>query len=570
MAVIEAVNLTYRYPASDRLALRGLSFQTAAGELTAVIGANNAGKSTLCYALSGFAPHFFQGELAGTVRVMGQETAVTPLSHLVTQIGLVFQNPAAQISGARFTVAEEVAFGLENLGVPRADIGERVAAALALAGIDDLAQRPPLALSGGQQQRVALAAMLVLKPPILVLDEPTAQLDPPGSAAVFGLLRRLSRQGTTLIIATHKLEWVAAFADRVLLLHDGELVAAGPPQTILTRPDLPALGLRPLRYTEAARLAGERGIWPSAMPLPVTLETAVAGFTPQPPQKTLPSPSSSGSSSSSNCSPNPQIQLTDVHFHYPDGVQALRGITLSIAPGEQIAIVGPNGSGKTTLVKHLNGLLRPTQGQVRIGDWVTSQRTVAQLAHRVAYLFQNPDEQLCQRTVWAEVAFGPRHLGCPAAEVTRRVAAALAALGLVAEAQTNPYDLNLTERRRVALAAVMAMETPIIVLDEPTLGQDAFFLERLAALLAEWRAAGRTVLTISHDMEFVAEQFERLVALREGQIVADGPTWRVLADGAWGGEETAVTLPQLLRLSQRLGITPAGPTAVDFLAAYCR
>jgi energy-coupling factor transport system ATP-binding protein len=234
-----------------------------------------------------------------------------------------------------------------------------------------------------------------------------------------------------------------------------------------------------------------------------------------------------------------------------------------------VAIVGPNGSGKTTLVKHLNGLLRPTQGQVRIGDWLASQHTVAQLARRVAYLFQNPDEQLRQRTVWAEVAFGPRQLSCPAAEVRRRVAAALEALGLAAEAQTNPYDLNLTERRRVALAAVLAMETPIIVLDEPTLGQDAFFLERLAALLAEWRAAGRTVLTISHDMEFVAEQFERLVALHDGQIVADGLTWRLLADGAWEGE-TAVALPQLLQLSRRLGFMADGPTAVEFLAAYCR
>lgn len=561
MAVIEAVNLSYRYPASDRPALRDLSFEVAAGELVAVIGANNAGKSTLCYALSGFAPHFFQGKLAGVMRVMGRETAVTPLPHLVSQIGLVLQNPAAQMSGARFTVAAEVAFGLENLGVPRAEIGERVAEALALAGIGDLAERPPLALSGGQQQRVALAAMLALKLPILALDEPTAQLDPPGSAAVFALLRRLSQQGTTLLLATHKLEWVAATADRVLLLHDGALVADDTPQTILTRPDLPAFGLRPLRYTEVARLAGERGIWPADTPLPITLETAVANLPPK-----TPSPSRSRSSSSSP----PQIQLEAIHFHYPDGLHALRDVSLSIAPGEQVALVGPNGSGKTTLVKHLNGLLRPTQGQVRIGDWATSQHTVAQLARRVAYLFQNPDEQLCQRTVWAEVAFGPRHLGCPVAEVARRVASALEALGLAAEVQTNPYDLNLTERRRVTLAAVMAMETPIIVLDEPTLGQDAFFLERLVALLAEWRVAGRTVLTISHDMEFVAEHFERLVALRDGQIVADGPTWRLLAEGAWEEGETAVALPQLLRLSQRLGFVADGPTAVEFLAAYCR
>lgn len=278
MAVIEVANLTYHYPASSPAALREVTFRIKPGELVAIVGANKAGKSTLCYALTGYIPHFFQGQMAGTVKVGGLETAVTPLAHLVTKVGLVFQNPATQMSGARFTVAEEVAFGLENLGTPPADIGPRVAEAMALAGISDLAERSPLALSGGQQQRVALATMLAMKLPMLVLDEPTAQLDPVGSTAVFALLQRLSRQGMTLLLATHKLEWAAAFADRVLLLHDGQLVAAGSPQAVLTRPDLPDLGLRPLRYTEAARLAQAEGLWPSDLPLPVTLAAAAAGF----------------------------------------------------------------------------------------------------------------------------------------------------------------------------------------------------------------------------------------------------------------------------------------------------
>ncbi len=261
-----------------------------------------------------------------------------------------------------------------------------------------------------------------------------------------------------------------------------------------------------------------------------------------------------------------RIQLTNLHHQYPDGTLALRGVNLTIVPGEQVAIIGPNGSGKTTLVKHLNGLLRPTQGQVMIGDWPASQHTVAQLARRVAYLFQNPDEQLCQRTVWAEAAFGPRCLGCAPAEVTRRVAGALAALGLTAVAQTNPYDLNLAERRQVALAAVLAMETPIIVLDEPTLGQDAFFLAHLGTLLAQWRAAGRVVIAISHDMEFVAEHFTRLIVLQDGRIMADGATWPLLTDLSRTGE-TAVQPPQLLRLAQQLGVMPNGPTAKEFMIA---
>jgi len=233
----------------------------------------------------------------------------------------------------------------------------------------------------------------------------------------------------------------------------------------------------------------------------------------------------------------------------------------------EIPIIGQNGSGKTTLVKHLNGLLRPGQGEITIGDWQTSQYTTAQLARRVAYLFQNPDEQLCQRTVWAEVAFGPRQLGCPETAVAQQVESALDALALTAEAQTNPYDLNLPERRRVALAAVLAMDTPIIVLDEPALGQDALFLTHLAALLTMWRAAGRTVLAISHDMEFVAEQFPRTIMLHKGQVAADGDTLTVLAETAQG-EETAMRPPQLLRLAQQLEITLDGPSVADFLTAY--
>ena len=262
-----------------------------------------------------------------------------------------------------------------------------------------------------------------------------------------------------------------------------------------------------------------------------------------------------------------QIQIDELHHTYPGNIHALRGVSLTIAPGERVALIGQNGSGKTTLVKHLNGLLRPGQGKITIGDWPTGQYTTAQLARRVAYLFQNPDEQLCQRTVWAEVAFGPRQLGYSETAVVQQVSFALDTLDLTAAAQTNPYDLNLSERRRVALAAVLAMDTPIIVLDEPTLGQDALFLTHLAALLDRWRAGGHTVLAISHDMEFVAEQFPRTILLHQGMVAADGNTLTVLAEAAQGAE-TAVQPPQLLRLAQQLNISLDGPNVTDFLAAY--
>lgn len=278
MPIIEIENLTYRYPHTDQPALRGLSFQVEAGEFVAVIGANGAGKSTLCYTLTGFVPHFFQGELTGRVHVAGLETTDHHLEDIVLVSGLVFQNPFNQISGAKFRVYDEIAFGLENLGVPREEMPARIERAMALTGIADMAERSPYALSGGQQQRVALASMLVMEPQVLVLDEPTSQLDPLGSREVFAVIRELSRAGMTVIMAEHKLEWVAAFAGRVIALADGQIILDGPPAEVLTSPLLESHHIGQTRYTAVARQAQARGLWPEGRPLPVTLDEAEAGF----------------------------------------------------------------------------------------------------------------------------------------------------------------------------------------------------------------------------------------------------------------------------------------------------
>lgn len=278
MALVTLEHVTYRYPLTETPALNDISLTVEAGEFVAVIGPNGAGKSTLCYALSGFVPHFFKGELIGSVRVEGREVRETALSEWVTRVGLVFQNPFNQISGAKYTVYEEVAFGLENLGVPRDEMKARVEEALALTGIRHLAERSPYSLSGGQQQRVALASILVMRPRVLVLDEPTSQLDPIGTREVFSVIRAMSKQGMTVVLVEHKIEWIAAFADRVIALHDGQILRAGAPGEVLTDPSLPARGFGVSRYTQVARAAAQNGWWPSGRPLPVTLEEAVAGF----------------------------------------------------------------------------------------------------------------------------------------------------------------------------------------------------------------------------------------------------------------------------------------------------
>jgi len=259
------------------------------------------------------------------------------------------------------------------------------------------------------------------------------------------------------------------------------------------------------------------------------------------------------------------IEIRDLYFTYPAGVEALRGISFHINSGEQVAIVGQNGAGKTTLVKHLNGLLLPTRGQILVGDWDTTKRSVAKLAKRVGYVFQNPDEQLFSKNVGMEVAFGPRNLGFNSEQVQGLVKDALAMTELSDKTETNPYDLSPTWRKMVALASVIAMDTPIVIFDEPTTGQDAMTITRIAHVLKALRERGKTVITITHDIDFCAENFERVIAMAQGKVLLDGKTNDVLAQDEILST-TYVDPPQLTRLGKRLGFKNAVRNQEEFLA----
>ena len=278
MSIVNLQNVTYKYPLTDAPVLENIDLQVEEGEFVAVIGPNGAGKSTLCYTLSGFVPHFYKGELTGTVEVAGVETHESTLSEWVMNVGLAFQNPFNQISGAKYTVFEEIAFGLENTGVPREEMKERVERALDLTGISDLAERSPYSLSGGQQQRVALTSILVMEPKVLVLDEPTSQMDPIGTREVFGVIRAMAERGMTVVLAEHKVEWIAQYADRVVALYEGKILLDGKPSQVLTSDLLEGKGFGISRYTSTAREARKQGLWPEERELPVTLNGAVEGF----------------------------------------------------------------------------------------------------------------------------------------------------------------------------------------------------------------------------------------------------------------------------------------------------
>ena len=278
MPALEVSHLTFTYPTATRPSLKDVSLSAEKGELVALIGANNSGKSTLCYALSGVVPNFYRGGFAGSVMAGTMNTTEHTISELAQQVGLVMQIPANQLSGVRYTGFEEVAFGLENLGVRRSEIIEKVTSVLEITGLSNLGDRSPYQLSGGQQQKLALAAVLAMSPSILVLDEPTTFLDPEGARQVFEILLDLKNQGKTIIIAEQRLEWIAEYGDRVLVLEDGELVLSGTPDEVLTNQEIKEVGLDWMPYTKSAELAKQRGLWQRERQLPSTFTATVSGL----------------------------------------------------------------------------------------------------------------------------------------------------------------------------------------------------------------------------------------------------------------------------------------------------
>jgi energy-coupling factor transporter ATP-binding protein EcfA2 len=277
--MIEIKHLTYFYPGQDRAALRNIDLQIPSGQFCGVVGANGAGKSTLCYALAGFVPHFFRGTVHGEVKLGGKDVAASTLGELSSDVGLVFQNPFNQISGARFTVREEIAFGLENLGLARQTVENRVDETIELIGLSDLAERSPFALSGGQQQRVAIASIMAMQPKLLVLDEPTSQLDPQGTQDVFQILDKLAgRTGTTVVLVEQKLELLAAFVDRVIVISGGRTALDGKPESILADEKIKRYGVGHTQYSLAGAASRKKNLVPKSRILPVTLKQAIGFF----------------------------------------------------------------------------------------------------------------------------------------------------------------------------------------------------------------------------------------------------------------------------------------------------
>ena len=585
MSLIEVKDLKYRYPGTTELALDGVSFTVEKGEFIGIAGENGAGKSSLSQALLGLIPQFYKGAYGGSVTVCGMDARSTPVSELCRHVGLVFQNPFNQLSGAKDTVYDEVGYGLQNLGFPPEEIRTRVESVLRCFGIWEYRDRNPFDLSGGQLQRVAICSVLAMKPDVLILDEPTSQLDPEGSEEVFHTVDELTKMGITIIMIEQKIEKLAGYCDRVLLMHQGHVVDYDTPRRIFSRKDLYDLGVNPPAYTRFARanaLAFEDGTLPvthaetlelvkasgaDRATLIASLRTMTAGVqmesaTPQPvaaqPARAgvdAAAADASASTSSDHASEaagaaEATFQVKDLRFSYVKGREVLHGLNLAL-DHRPTAIIGQNGAGKTTLVRVLKGLLKPDSGEIRYQGENLETKTVAELASRVGYVFQNPDDQIFKYKVLEEVMFGPLNIGMSPQEAEASAHEALRMVGLDEKAGENPYDLELSDRKMVAIASVLAMNTDVIILDEPTIAQSWNGREKIREIMQAKATEGKLVIAILHDMDFVANSFARVIAMAHGEILADGAPAEVFRNHPVL-EKAALAAPPLYELLEEL------------------
>jgi energy-coupling factor transport system ATP-binding protein len=527
IGLLEIENLSYAYPGCEEAALKDVTLSVRQGEFLLLLGASGSGKSTLCRAVNGLVPHFYGGRIEGSVRVDGTETVSSTVAELSRTVGMVFQDPENQM--VTDNTLSEVAFGLENTGLDRLQMRKRVEEVLASLRLSDMRDSSINELSGGQKQKVALASVLVMHPKVLVLDEPTSQLDPISAEDFLSQLKALNDElGLVVILAEHRVERCFHFADRVVVLDHGRITYAGEPSGMIEW----SRGKRwvPLPPITRLFLEGKGNGVPltvkqgrlkiaDMLPARVTAEDPVAPAMPKPKRK----------EKRKDDRPSPAVEVSGLWHVYDGGTEAVRGVDLVIERGEFVAIVGENGSGKTSLVKHFNGLLRPDKGKVTIEGRNAKGVDVAELARTCGMLGQNPNLQLLAPTTSEELEITLAAMDVPRESWSALIDEALEMLEIAEFRGANPQDLSCGERERVALASVLVYKPDILVLDEPTRGVDQGTKDRLAAYLRRYNSEGHTIILVTHDLEFAAECCDRVLMMGNGQVLADGDKHDVLA-----------------------------------------
>lgn len=541
--LVRVEDLAITHDGATRPTPASVSFVLHPGEVVLVLGPSGSGKSTLTLALNGLIPHALPAEVSGTVEVAGVDTRGTSVARLSEHVGMVFQDPDAQLVTG--TVLDEVAFGLENLRVPAPEIMRRVQAALTRVGLWERRGDNPDRLSGGGRQRLAIACALAMGSPVLVLDEPTANLDAAGIEDVYAALRDLVATGDrAVVLVEHNLDAAIGFVDRVLVLDAaGNLVLDGPAAaTLRARADeLHDMGVWLPTSLLAARRLRDAGYALDPLPLSPAALHAALERTPVPharqsPASATPIDSADAGTSGADAthradgSSEPLIRVRGLTV-LRDQVAVLHGIDLDVGRGDFLAVVGANGAGKTTLVQAIAGVVPPPRGRVRVGDLDSGRADARALSRTIGFVFQNPEHQFVTNTVFDELAHGLRLRRTPESEIRERVRDVLERFGLADRADVHPFLLSGGQKRRLSVGTALITGASVIALDEPTFGQDRARAEELMSLLDDLHAEGATVIVVTHDMQLVAEHATHTAVLSAGRLLTVGPTSDVLADG---------------------------------------
>jgi energy-coupling factor transporter ATP-binding protein EcfA2 len=536
--LIRIRGLTFYYTDAAEPALRDINLDIEGGEFILITGPSGGGKTSLCRCLNGLIPHFYGGKISGEVEVDEIKVLEHPTKEMATRVGMVFQDPENQL--VAMDVEREIAFGLENLAFPRPIIAKRLEESLDTLGIAHLRRRQVHELSGGEKQKVAIASVLALHPDVLVLDEPTSELDPHSAEEVLSVVQRLNDElGLTVVLLEHRLDRVVHLIDRMIVMDQGRIVADGDPRRVLDDGAVSAIGVGAPPIVRLVQSLKQKGHSLGAIPLTVkegrsTLSAAFQQCRAEKYNAKTPAKATAGT---------PIIKVENLWHAYPQGPTSLRGVNLEIRKGEFVSIMGRNASGKTTLVKHLNGLLQPTKGKIAVGEVDTRKATVAQLARKVGMVFQNPNDHIFADTVEDEIAFILKNLGFERGEIADRVDGMLEIFGLAAYRKMYPRLLSGGQRQRVALASVLVARPEVLILDEPTRGLEYRLKSELMGFIERYRDEGNTVILVTHDVETVAEYADRVVLLSEGRVVVDGNKHDVLS-------QALLFSPQINRLVQ--------------------
>jgi len=548
--IIKLENVTFSYIGSSETVLLNVNLSIEEGMVTAIIGPTGAGKSTLLKMLNGIVPKVTGGRLEGKVIVDGLDTRTHSISELARHVGIVLDDPSVQI----FTllVEDEVAFGPCNLGLPRDEVIRRVNFALESVGLTEFRRRNPSELSGGEQQLLAIAGALAMKPRILVLDEPLSMLDPIGKQQVIQVLKNLANRRESTIILTESgadISMISDIIDRAVILHDGMVIADGDPKTILSS-DIPTqIGVRRPQTIEVSLQLRK---YYQNFPICLSVGELANNL-----RKIIRHPGENAHLRRivESVGGESIISVENLHFIYPGGVHALKGVSLNIPEKVLVGLIGQNGSGKTTLALNLVGLLKPTNNNAKIiVDGVDIIRSdIREVIKHINYVFQNQDHQIFNDTVEEEIAYGVRNLGLQEAEIMKRVNEAIEFFELEAYRKAYPLTLPKHLRKRVAIASIYALKPKILIIDEPTTGLDTLETRKLMDKILEYIRKGNTVIIITHDIETIAEYADHLIVMSNGKILLTGRPEEVFSEHSLL-READILPPQVTQVSHELNL----------------